>query len=335
MICLQDIDVCVLTYNRLNYLKEMINSLLNQTVNGFSIIVCDNHSTDGTELYINELSKKYDFVKYIRLSKHMPVEYNYNSAIDNLSGEYSIFFHDDDIVHPQFLEIVIKTINSYNKKIDFVTTYIKSFKSDFKENFSKIESVSVKMFKNKSDFIKYTWCSFVMYDKASIAFPSSVYCTKNIKKITSEYEKYGKIMDKPFMIDSIEDGIAIQIECHELYNYRIHNNQDSQNKCNGPDVSQSLCLINYFRDFLLSDFVGKLVYLLFSYNFYLILRIFAGNKRSLALNEVNDLYKQKKIRFFYSVNNQKLLKKIFFKLSKPLIRILFTRNIINITTSKK
>jgi ATP-binding cassette subfamily B protein len=57
-----DITIVIPTYNRKNYLKECIESALNQTVSS-EIIVCDHGSTDGTV----EMMEKYKTkVKYVR-----------------------------------------------------------------------------------------------------------------------------------------------------------------------------------------------------------------------------------------------------------------------------
>ena len=46
------LEVFILTYNRLNYLKLALESLFNQTVNNIKITVVDNASNDRTKEYI-------------------------------------------------------------------------------------------------------------------------------------------------------------------------------------------------------------------------------------------------------------------------------------------
>ena len=48
----------VVTYNRLDLLKENINALLAQKYNDFDIMIIDNASTDGTEKYVRSIENK-------------------------------------------------------------------------------------------------------------------------------------------------------------------------------------------------------------------------------------------------------------------------------------
>lgn len=48
------IYIVIPVFNRLNYTKECIESLLNQTYKDFKVVVVDHGSTDGTDIYIQE-----------------------------------------------------------------------------------------------------------------------------------------------------------------------------------------------------------------------------------------------------------------------------------------
>lgn len=50
-----EVTAVVVTYNRLELLKENIEALRNQTVSNFKILIVNNHSTDGTKEYIEKL----------------------------------------------------------------------------------------------------------------------------------------------------------------------------------------------------------------------------------------------------------------------------------------
>ena len=57
------IAAVVVTYNRINLLKECIVSLLNQSID-CDILIVDNSSTDGTEEYVNKLVSEYSRIYY-------------------------------------------------------------------------------------------------------------------------------------------------------------------------------------------------------------------------------------------------------------------------------
>ena len=60
-----DSVICIHTFNRLNYTKQTLNSIFDNTTQRYKIVVVDDVSTDGTIEYLTELQKqgKIDFVK--------------------------------------------------------------------------------------------------------------------------------------------------------------------------------------------------------------------------------------------------------------------------------
>ena len=55
----KNLDVFVLTYNRAEYLKIMLDSLCTQTATGFNIKVLNNCSTDNTIEVVKDIQKKH------------------------------------------------------------------------------------------------------------------------------------------------------------------------------------------------------------------------------------------------------------------------------------
>lgn len=95
------VSVCIPTYNRANYLKESIESVLNQTFQDFELIVCDNASVDNTEEII--LSFKDPRIVYHRNIENIGPFGNINLCLKLAQCEYITIFHDDDIMLPENL----------------------------------------------------------------------------------------------------------------------------------------------------------------------------------------------------------------------------------------
>lgn len=111
-----EVGIVIVTYNRKDYLKELINSFKQQTYEVKNIFILDNHSTDGTDQYIkNEfqisevfedkilegISKDKIKVFYYRNSNNSGGAGGFNKAFE-LVKEMNIFKYiwvmDDDVV---------------------------------------------------------------------------------------------------------------------------------------------------------------------------------------------------------------------------------------------
>lgn len=113
------VSVLLLTYNQEKYIKECINSILNQTYQDFEIIINNDCSTDKTLEKINEFDDE-------RIKVITP-EYNQgiNAALTNLcyqaTGEYVVFFAGDDMLKEKHLETTINYLESHP---DIDTVYV-------------------------------------------------------------------------------------------------------------------------------------------------------------------------------------------------------------------
>lgn len=96
------VTVVIPTYNRLEYLKECLASVLAQSYDHLEVIVCDNASTDGTAAYLGALGD--DRVRHIRHETPIPPLENWNSWTDVAKGEFATFLPDDDKLQPAFVE---------------------------------------------------------------------------------------------------------------------------------------------------------------------------------------------------------------------------------------
>ena len=87
-----NISVVIPTYNRVELLKRSIDSVINQTIKPFEIIIVDDGSNDGTQAMVK---KKYDSLKLIK-QKNKGASAARNSGIRASSGEWICFLDSDD-----------------------------------------------------------------------------------------------------------------------------------------------------------------------------------------------------------------------------------------------
>lgn len=98
------ISIGLPVFNGENYLREAMESLLEQTFGDFEIIISDNASTDGTREICEEFVKKDFRVNYHRSETNRGAAWNYNNTVNLSRGEYFKWAAHDDCLEPEFLE---------------------------------------------------------------------------------------------------------------------------------------------------------------------------------------------------------------------------------------
>lgn len=125
------ISVIIPVYNTESYLRESIESILNQTFKDIEIIAINDGSTDNCLEILNEYSQKDSRLKvFSQENKGLPLTRNF--GIDNSNGKYIYFFDSDDILLPTALE---ETYNKCEKdNLDFCFFDAEIFYDDLEYN---------------------------------------------------------------------------------------------------------------------------------------------------------------------------------------------------------
>ena len=95
------ISVIIPTFNRLDFIKDAIDSVLSQSYVVDEIIVVDNNSTDGTNTLIK---KKYPQIKLIQ-EKKQGVSNARNTGILNAKNDWIAFLDSDDQWLPKKIQL--------------------------------------------------------------------------------------------------------------------------------------------------------------------------------------------------------------------------------------
>ena len=136
------VTIVMATYNRAHFIVETLKSIQNQTYSEFECLIIDDGGADNTLEVITPILNKDLRFKFLKRTynykKGLPGCRNY--GIDSAQGDYIIFFDDDDIVHPQNLELCVKELEQ--EKFSFCRYERAVFFNDFDYSFdySKIYS---------------------------------------------------------------------------------------------------------------------------------------------------------------------------------------------------
>jgi len=95
------IDILLVTYNRIEFTKQTINSILERTVYPYRLIVVDNDSTDGTKEYLKKLKFKGDISVLILNDKNIGLEKALNKGFQIVRSTPYFITVDNDCIAPE------------------------------------------------------------------------------------------------------------------------------------------------------------------------------------------------------------------------------------------
>ena len=97
------ISVVLTTYNRSKCLARAINSILNQTLTNFELVIINDGSTDDTRKVLADYAKKDERIKVYH-QRNSGLAQARNAGVRQAKGAYIAFMDDDDYSLPKRLE---------------------------------------------------------------------------------------------------------------------------------------------------------------------------------------------------------------------------------------
>jgi hypothetical protein len=149
-------------------------------------------------------------------------------------------FHDDDILHPQTLQMYSKILSIHGKSIKLIATR--------NQNFYEAKIPNIKTF-NNFNFLILNQKSFseYLYFHEHVGYANALYERESFLDNLLQFEKYGKFNDWPFMVNIIgKNHAALVIE--PLLLTRLHSHNDSTDPKTMLTVAQNLNWSKFFDE---------------------------------------------------------------------------------------
>ena len=109
------ISYCMPVYNGEKFIKKSLESILNQQIKPYEIIIIDDASVDNSYKILQEYLNKYNFIELYRHDKNKG-EYSTTFELFNLAkGDFLKILHQDDYLYENYSSEIckIKNINNY------------------------------------------------------------------------------------------------------------------------------------------------------------------------------------------------------------------------------
>lgn len=104
------LSICIPSYKREKYLKECLESIINQSgfnENDIEVVISDNASPDNTMQLVQEYQKRYKNIVYHRNEKNIGANSNILKIPEYANGEYIWLLSDDDMMSYIALETIL------------------------------------------------------------------------------------------------------------------------------------------------------------------------------------------------------------------------------------
>ncbi len=184
------VSVIIPVYNVEKYLRESVDSVINQTYKNLEIILVDDGSTDSSGKICDEYIDKDERVTVIHKKNEGPSKTR-NAGINNANGKYIYFLDSDDYIADNAIENLVLTAETNQADLVFFDAI--SFSDDASEVVQgyKVKGsyepcsgfeMLAKLHKNKDYH-----CSVVLlfikrdvFTENSISFLESAYCSEDL-----------------------------------------------------------------------------------------------------------------------------------------------------------
>lgn len=247
MYSVTDIEVFIASHNRKEYISETIDSFIAQSIKGFDITVLDNSDSDEVIKFLRKYEEQNIIVIPGNLEEIDGMD-NFLRAKRLASKKWVILFHDDDIIHPQFIEHVLYCIN--NNDCNLITSLTLTTSDPSNKKWEQLGSQPRIKVYSKLEFVT------EMFKGIHVPFCSIVYKTDGFKQMKIDFDLYGKIADRPFVYDCIRDGKVCLM--NNIYaQTRIHEKSQTLDLSSGPFREQWFALIKKYKEIMGISFLKR------------------------------------------------------------------------------
>lgn len=138
------ISVIMATYNGERYLREQLDSIINQSQWIDELIIVDDCSVDSTCRIIEEYQQRYPIIRLIRNKQNLGVVKTFEKALLNSSGDYIVFSDQDDVWFENKIAVLMDSIG------DNLLVYSDTIVVD--EKLNKLYDSNLKFFETARNF---------------------------------------------------------------------------------------------------------------------------------------------------------------------------------------
>ncbi len=115
------VSIVLPIYNGEKYMRQSIESVINQTYKNWELIIIDDCSSDNTPIIAKEYAEKDNRIRYYRNETNLKLPRGLNRGFSLSKGEYLTWTSDDNLYLPTAIERMVSAIETENADFVFAT----------------------------------------------------------------------------------------------------------------------------------------------------------------------------------------------------------------------
>jgi len=202
------ISIIIPIYNAGKYLKQTLDSVRFQTYRNLEIVCVLDCPTDNSAKIVAELAQEDNRIKPVELEKNLGLPGARNSGVEHATGEYLHFLDADDLLSPDFYELLINSAVRNDADVSACSVFYekKPWRSIWFEKSEALSKTKDKITKTEVAIQGWAWRYLIkksFWDAHNFSFPDLV-----------------PMEDKPVMIPMIYHANKVALCPSAVYFYK-------------------------------------------------------------------------------------------------------------------
>ena len=196
------VTIGIPTYNRADgFLKQAIQSAIEQSYENVEVVISDNRSTDDTEALVKGFTDKR--IRYFRQPHNIGPYNNFNFCLEQARGDYFLMLHDDDLIDSDFVETCISAAGQ-SKDIGVIRTGTRLVDGNGKGG---AEFPNLAQGSSMEDFTK-NWFA----GKTALYFCSTLFNTEGLRRIGGFHSRKYLFQDAIAIVKLASQSKVVNVE---------------------------------------------------------------------------------------------------------------------------
>lgn len=242
------VTVLMPCYNALPFLKEALDSIINQTYQNLEILCINDGSTDKTGEVLESYAKKDARIKVITNETNLKLIRTLNKGIELAKGEYIARMDADDIATLDRIQVQIDFLQK-NPKIDVVCSASYNMTEDgqvISQNIPRNKSAKGSLF---ASFF------FVPIGHPEVTFKADVLKQNHFLfdehvLHTEDYELWSRLIRNGYYLTNIDE---------KLHYYRLNSQSVSRKYTTLQDKNFITCAQNHYKEYFGKNFPREII----------------------------------------------------------------------------